>query len=134
MTASWVGRRFSLRLGLWLATSRPLLLSSTVKEDNDILAVDLTNPDIARDGTVVLPRGTLHVLRSKFVWDGNCYEGMRAVTLSDPVLLPIGLPPCEVQEHEAAADLTRRPAGGHGARGRRGDRAEGKPCHGHRCQ
>jgi glycogen debranching enzyme len=71
------GTRFLSRLALRLGTSRPLLLSSTVKEDNDILAVDLTNPDIARDGTMVLPRGTLHVLRSKFVWDGTCYEGIR---------------------------------------------------------
>ncbi len=71
------GTRFLSRLGLRIGGSRPLLLSSTVKEDNDLLAVDLTNPDLARDGGVVLSRGTLHMLRSTFLWEGNCYEGIR---------------------------------------------------------
>jgi glycogen debranching enzyme len=71
------GTRYLSFLDLRLGGSRPLLLSSTVKEDNDILAVDLTNPDITRDGVVTLPRGTLHVFRSKFLWQGSCYEEIR---------------------------------------------------------
>src|SRR3954453_14417047 len=52
------GTRFLSRLEVRVGGRRPLLLSSTVKEENDLLAVDLTTPDVtARDGTLVLPRG-----------------------------------------------------------------------------
>src|SRR5438128_7766601 len=39
------GTRFLSYLVLRLGNNRPMFLSSTVKEDNDFLAVDLTNPD-----------------------------------------------------------------------------------------
>ena len=41
--------RFLSRLTLKLGKDRPLLLSSTVREDNAVLAVDATNPDVWRD-------------------------------------------------------------------------------------
>ena len=50
------GTRFLSRLELWLGTNRPMLLSSTVKEGNELLAVDSTNPDIPREGKLVLRR------------------------------------------------------------------------------
>jgi glycogen debranching enzyme len=53
---------------------RPLLLSSAVENDNVVFTVDLANPDIYQGGKVVLPRETLHVRRSKFLWDGTCFE------------------------------------------------------------
>src|SRR4051812_6309627 len=53
---------------------RPLLLSSAVENDNVVLTVDLSNPDIYQDGRIVLPRETLHVRRSKFLYGGICYE------------------------------------------------------------
>jgi glycogen debranching enzyme len=71
--------RFLSRCGLRLGTYRPLLLSSTVKEDNALMTVDLTNPDVpqpAPDAGVV-PRGTLHVFRSKLVWEETCYDHLR---------------------------------------------------------
>jgi glycogen debranching enzyme len=71
------GTRYLSCLVLGLNGSKPLLLSSTVKEDNDMLAVDLTNPDRFRDGQVAIPRGTLHLFRSKFLWEGVCYERIR---------------------------------------------------------
>jgi glycogen debranching enzyme len=83
--------RLEVRLGLGLGkATRPLLLSSTVSEANDVLAVDLTNPDIAaEDGHIQLPRGVLHLFRTKFIWKGACYErlrvsnyGMAAVSVS----------------------------------------------------
>src|SRR5688572_17616101 len=39
------GTRFLSLLLLKLGNNRPMFLSSTVKEDNDLLAIDLTNPD-----------------------------------------------------------------------------------------
>ena len=53
---------------------RPLLLSSAVENDNVVLTVDLSNPDIYEGGKVVLPREILHVRRSKFLWLGTAYE------------------------------------------------------------
>ncbi|HWF65105.1 MAG TPA: amylo-alpha-1,6-glucosidase [Rhizomicrobium sp.] len=53
---------------------RPLLLSSAVENDNVVLTVDLSNPDIYENGKIVLPREILHVRRSKFLWLGTAYE------------------------------------------------------------
>jgi glycogen debranching enzyme len=71
------GTRFLSRQILRLGRDRPLLLSSTVKDDNALLAIDLTNPDFTVDGHVVVPRGTLHIFRTKFLWQGVCYERLR---------------------------------------------------------
>ena len=65
--------RFLSKLVLRLAGERPLLLSSTIKEDNAVLAVDLMNPDIARTSEPAIPRGSVHVFRSKVLWDLACH-------------------------------------------------------------
>jgi glycogen debranching enzyme len=57
-------------------------LSSTVREDNALLAVNLTNPDLSADGRVVVPRGVLHVFRTAFLWDGACYQELRVTNYS----------------------------------------------------
>jgi glycogen debranching enzyme len=62
---------------LILEGQRPLFLSSTVTDDNAVLTVDLTNPDIAAGDLVLVPRGTVHVARSRFLWQGGCYENLR---------------------------------------------------------
>ncbi len=54
--------------------SRPLLLSSTVKSDNFVFTADLANVDVSENQQVVFPRGTLHIVRSRFLWQGVCYE------------------------------------------------------------
>ena len=69
--------RFLSRLTLRLGKDRPLLLSSTVREDNAVMAVDATNPDTWRDSEIVIPRGILHVFRSKILWEKTCYERLR---------------------------------------------------------
>ena len=72
------GTRFLSRLELRLGGRRPLLLSSTVKKENDLLTVDLATPDLKdQTGQLVLPRGTLHVFRTKFLWRSCCYERLR---------------------------------------------------------
>src|SRR5262245_11262572 len=64
------GARHLSRLEMRLFGRRMLLLSSTVREDNALLTVDLTNPDIVEreDGDVVLARDQVHVFRSCFLW------------------------------------------------------------------
>ena len=69
--------RFLSRLTLRLGKDRPLLLSSTVREDNAVMAVDATNPDVWRDSEIVIPRGTVHVFRSKILWEKTCHERLR---------------------------------------------------------
>jgi glycogen debranching enzyme len=71
------GTRFLSRFELRLDRRRPLLLSSTVKEDNELLTVDLTNPDLVSGESVRIARDSLHLFRSKFLWDGVCYEKWR---------------------------------------------------------
>jgi len=66
--------RYVSGMQLMIDGQRPLLLSSAVESDNVVLIVDLTNPDIYQNSTIVLPRETLHVRRSKFLWDGCCHE------------------------------------------------------------
>lgn len=68
------GTRFLSRLELSIGNDRPVLLSSTLRADHALFAVDLTNPDVCRHGTVVVPRGTLYLLRTTFLWQGACHE------------------------------------------------------------
>jgi glycogen debranching enzyme len=70
------GTRHVSRATMLLGGERPLLLSSSVAEDNVLLAVDLTNPDITL-GEAGVQRGLLHVFRSIFLWEGSCYQRLR---------------------------------------------------------
>ena len=86
------GTRFLSQLEFQLAYARPLLLSSTIKADNSQFAVDMANVDISRNGEVVIPRGTLHVLRTKFLWQSVCYERFELVNYgANPVDIPFSL-------------------------------------------
>ena len=69
--------RFLSKLVLRLADERPLLLSSTIKDDSAVLAVDLMNPDIPHMREVTIPRGSVHVFRSKVLWNAACHERLR---------------------------------------------------------
>src|SRR5207247_11383573 len=69
--------RFLSRLTLRLGKDLPWLPSSTVREDNAVMAVDGTNPDAWRDSEIVIPRGTVHVFRSKILWEKTCHERLR---------------------------------------------------------
>ena len=58
------------RLTIRLAGQIPLLLRSTVRDDNAFLSVDLTNVDISEDSRIAIPRGTLRVSVEIFI--GGC--------------------------------------------------------------
>lgn len=62
------------RLEMRFCGVRPLLLSSTVREDNILFAADLTNPDVDLDSGALLPRGTVHLYRTKFLTEKVCYD------------------------------------------------------------
>src|SRR5712664_1860824 len=60
--------RFLSRLEFSLNGEQPLLLGSNVRDDNSLLSIDLTNPDIYVDDQLVLAKDTVHVVRTVFVW------------------------------------------------------------------
>src|SRR3954447_25111074 len=66
--------RYLARLELLLDDLQPLLLGSNLRDDNSVLTVDLTNPDIYRDGRIVLQKDMLHVVRTIFLWRGTTYQ------------------------------------------------------------
>ncbi len=69
--------RFLSRLVLDLEGKQFLLLSSEVREDKDILAVDLTNPELTTSEGQFIGQDTLHVLRTTFLWNNTAYERIR---------------------------------------------------------
>jgi glycogen debranching enzyme len=71
------GTRFLSSMLLRLGNERPMFLSSTVRQDGALLTVDLTNPDLEEEGRLAVPRGTLHLQRSKLLWEGVCYERLQ---------------------------------------------------------
>ncbi len=80
--------RYLSRLELLLNDAHPLLLGSNVRDDNTVLAVDLTNPDYYEDGQIVLRKDVVHIARTIFLWRGAAYQrialrnhGDRAVTM-----------------------------------------------------
>lgn len=70
--------RFLSRLDLRLADGRrPVLLNSTIKQDNSLLTVDLTIPEIYEAEQLVVPLDTVHVFRAKLIYKDTCYEHLR---------------------------------------------------------
>jgi glycogen debranching enzyme len=66
--------RYLARLELVLDDVQPLLLGSNLRDDNSALTVDLTNPDIYRQGRNVLQKDMLHIVRTIFLWRGAAYQ------------------------------------------------------------
>jgi glycogen debranching enzyme len=80
--------RYLSKSELQICGVRPLLLSSTVRDDNTLLSVDLTNPDLTLSSGAFLPRGSMHLYRGKFLTENGCIEklavhnfGLTAVNL-----------------------------------------------------
>jgi glycogen debranching enzyme len=71
------GTRFLSCLLLELEGGRPLFVSPTACEENDKLSVNLTSPDLLRDGQLAFPRGTLHLTLEKFLWRAALYQQLR---------------------------------------------------------
>jgi glycogen debranching enzyme len=70
--------RFLSRFHLRLNGRRPLLLSSRVKDDNELFCADLTNPDMRlADGDRMVSRDLVHVFRGRFLRDAVWHERIR---------------------------------------------------------
>jgi glycogen debranching enzyme len=80
--------RFSMEIN----GGHPLLLSSTIRDDNAFLSVDLTNLDAIEDGDNRLARGIVHVFRGQFVKPASCYHRVRLLNYGlSPTLLRLSL-------------------------------------------
>src|SRR4030081_2339932 len=66
--------RYLAGLELVLDEVQPLLLGSNLRDDNSALTVDLTNPDVYRNGRIVLQKDMLHIVRTIFLWRGTAYQ------------------------------------------------------------
>ncbi|EJC84060.1 glycogen debranching enzyme [Rhizobium leguminosarum bv. trifolii WSM2297] len=67
--------RYLSHLYLTVNGKRPMLLSSTLRDDNATLTCDLTNPDLFDDnGKLLLGHDLVHLRRTRFLWQAHCYE------------------------------------------------------------
>src|SRR5438067_7637087 len=84
------GTRFLSELVVHVWGALPLLLSSTIQADNILFTADLANVDLLRDDEVKVPRDTIHMLRSRFLWQGVCYEEIKIVNYGlAPLIIPM---------------------------------------------
>src|ERR1700676_2490781 len=77
--------RYLCRLELVLDEVQPLLLGSNLRDDNSALTVDLTNPDVYRNGRIVLQKDMLHIVRTIFLWRGTAYQRIGVQNHSESV-------------------------------------------------
>ena len=76
--------RYLSDLQLTVNGQRPMLLSSSLRDDNAVLTCDLTNPDIFdANGKLSLGHDLIHFRRTRFLWDGSCYERLTVRNFDD---------------------------------------------------
>ncbi len=64
--------------------SRPLLLSSTLRDDNATLTCDLTNPDLFDAARrLKIEHDLIHLRRSRFLWRAGCFERLSVHNFDD---------------------------------------------------
>jgi len=68
------GTRYLSHLSLKIASEPPLLLSSSVRDDNDLYIADMTNCDFSDQEGRKVHNGTLHIGRQFFMRQGLCYQ------------------------------------------------------------
>ncbi len=88
------GTRFLSLYELRISGLRPLFLSSNVDEDDILLTVDLTNPDLYAKDQLLISKDLLHIMRSKILSDTQYIEhirvrnfGRKAVTVTLDILV-----------------------------------------------
>jgi glycogen debranching enzyme len=80
--------RFLSKQSLKINNKRALLLSSGTREANEMLSVDLTNPSIMENRKVVVPQGSIHISRNKFIRHSVCYE---RIVVKNYRLIPVSI-------------------------------------------
>lgn len=75
--------RYLSRLELLVNGLQPLLLGSNLRDDNAAFTVDLTNPDLYFNDRLLLPKDTVHIVRTLFLWRGLAYQRIRLRNYGD---------------------------------------------------
>ena len=71
-------------LSVTLHGARPILLSSTLRDDNATMTCDLSNPDLYDgEGHLRLEHDRIHVRRSRFLWNAACFERLSVCNFDD---------------------------------------------------
>ncbi len=73
-------------LELRIGGQPPMLLSSTLRDDNGALTCDLANPDLYEHGQLLLAHDTLHLRRSRFLWNGACHERLSVRSFAETAM------------------------------------------------
>ena len=69
---------------LAIERARPMLLSSTLRDDNATLTCDLTNPDLFSDpDRLQIEHDLIHLRRSRFLWRASCFERLSVRNFDD---------------------------------------------------
>jgi glycogen debranching enzyme len=76
------GTRHLSEFALRLWDEQPMLLSSDIVSNDVLFKADLSNLDVSQGQRVVIPRGVLHLQRSKFLWRDVTYEELTIVNYS----------------------------------------------------
>ncbi len=84
------GTRYLSKFKLLVGGYEPLLLSSTISADNLMFAGDLSNVDLWEHERMAIQRGTLHIARTKYLWDSHCFERLRVTNYGlSEILIPL---------------------------------------------
>lgn len=75
--------RYISQLELRLNNRRCTLLSSSVKEENEILSTDLTNPEIKLEDDTYIPAESIHIKRSQFVRENFFHEEVEVTNFNE---------------------------------------------------
>ncbi|WEK47796.1 MAG: amylo-alpha-1,6-glucosidase [Candidatus Andeanibacterium colombiense] len=62
---------------------RPILLSSSLRDDNSVLTIDVTNPDIAGENGDTLQNDLLHIRRMRFISGSRLYDRITLTNYRD---------------------------------------------------
>ena len=84
--------RFLSHFELLINGMQALLLGSNTRDDNTSLIIDLTNPDLYAEQRLVLPKDTVHIVRTIFVYRNSLYQriGLRNYA-NHPISLTLSL-------------------------------------------
>jgi glycogen debranching enzyme len=75
--------RYLSRLEFSLNGVHPLLLGSSVRDDNSVLTVDLTNSDLYFEKRIVLPKDAVHIVRTIFLTERGARQRYGVKNYSD---------------------------------------------------
>lgn len=80
------------RLELLVNGEPPLLLGSTLRDDNSAFFIDLTNPDLMDGQRLILEKDQVHILRTMFVWRDTAHQRLGIHNYGDhPIALRLSI-------------------------------------------